>query len=295
MELNQMEYFLTVAKLQHVTRAAESLSITQPALSHSIAKLEEELGMPLFERSGRNVRLNACGELFAARVERVLQEIKKGKQELEAFANPDTGVVSIAFLNIFGTRLVPWFISKFRERYPDVRFELQQGTDSFVRSRLETGASDLCISLPRWDEPGFAWHPVCSYRLDMAVPSGHRWQDRGSIGLAELASEPYIGLKNQCGLKSVLDRLFAAAGVKPNVLYEAEDLPTVSGFVSAGLGISVLPRSYSVELNGIAWVPLDIRAAELPVEMGWKEKRHLSPATVRFRDFLIDRQHYLPA
>jgi len=294
MDTNQMEYFLTVAKLQHVTRAAEALSLTQPALSHSIARLEEEVGTPLFERSGRNVRLNACGELFAARVERALQEIRKGKQELDAWTNPDTGVVSIAFLNVLGTRLIPLFIRTFRERYPDVRFELQQGTDAFVRGRLEAGVSDLCISLPRWEAPGVAWHPVCAYRLDMAVPLRHPWNGRERISLEELGNEPYIGLKRECGLKSVVDALFQRAGIHPNVVYEAEDLPTVSGLVSAGLGVSLLPRAYSMELGGTAWVAVDRIENPLPVEVGWKEKRHLSPAAKRFLQFLKDKQ-YLPS
>ncbi|BBI32743.1 LysR family transcriptional regulator [Cohnella abietis] len=294
MELNQMEYFLTVAKLQHVTRAAEALSITQPAISHSIAKLEEELRMPLFERSGRNLRLNACGEMFALRVERVLHEIKMGKQELEAFTNPDTGVVSIAFLNILGTRLIPWFIRSFREQYPNVRFDLQQGNGAFIRNQLDSGKSDLCISLPRWEEQGNIWTPVCSYRLDLAVPSNHHWVGRERLGLDELGDEPYIGLKSQCGLKSILDALFDKRGIVPNITYEAEDLPTVSGFVSAGLGVSLLPRASSLETEGISWIAVDIEEDKMPVEMGWKEKRHLSPATLLFRDFLIAKK-YLPA
>ncbi|QJD86378.1 LysR family transcriptional regulator [Cohnella herbarum] len=293
MELTQMEYFLAVAKLQHVTRAAEALSMTQPALSHSIAKLEEELGMPLFERSGRNIRLNACGELFASRVERALQEIRKGKDELEAWANPDTGVVAISFLNILGTRLIPLFIRTFRVQHPGVRFELQQGTDTFVRSQLEAGVSDLCISLPRWEDPGLRWHPVCSYRLDLAVPVNHRWNGRERIGLEEIGNEPYIGLKKECGLKNVVEALFLRAGVQPNVIYEAEDLPTVSGFVSAGLGVSLLPRAYSMELSGNAWVSVDSVEGPLPVELGWKEKRHLSPAVRLFRDFLIQKKYLL--
>ncbi|MBB6669878.1 LysR family transcriptional regulator [Cohnella nanjingensis] len=289
MEWNQMEYFLTVARLQHVTRAAEVLSITQPALSHSIAKLEEELGVQLFERSGRNVQLNRYGELFAHRVERALQEIEKGKQEVEELTNPESGVVSLAFLNVLGTRLVPMLVRSFRERHPGIRFELNQGTCEDNLKRLAAGGCDLIVSAPRCGEDGIAWGPITDFKVDLVVPAGHPLSGRDSVTLGALAGEPFIGLKNQCGLRLAMDRMFGKWGFDPLVAYEAEDLPTVAGFISAGLGISLLPRTAGVKLEGIEWVKLDAEDNEFEVGLEWKEKRYLSPAARLFRDHVLEK------
>jgi Transcriptional regulator len=289
MELNQLEYFLTVARLQHVTRAAEQLSITQPALSHSLAKLEEELGVQLFERSGRNIRLNRYGELFARRVEGAVQEIEKGRREIAELTNPDTGVITLAFLNVLGTRLIPSLIKQFKQLHPNVRFELQQGTGAYLQSQLESGACDLVITSSCSGESGSLWQPFLEFRLDLVVPKQHSWSGRKKAELAELANEPYIGLRNECGLKSSIDRLFTEAGVTPNVQYVAEDLPTVAGFVSAGLGVSLLPRTEGLTLDGLSWLKVDFENNLFEVGVEWKEKRYLSPAARMFRDFVAEK------
>jgi len=288
MELNQLEYFLTVARLQHVTRAAEELSVTQPALSHSLAKLEEELGVQLFERSGRNVRLNRYGELFARRVEGAVLEIEKGKREIAELTAPESGLVTLAFLNVLGLRLIPALVKRFRQLHPNIRFELQQGTGAYLRSQLETGACDLVITSSCSGDKGSMWRPFLTFRLDLVVPKGHPWSALKKIDLRELADEPFIGLKSDCGLKSSVDKLFADAGVTPNIQYVAEDLPTVAGFVSAGLGVSLLPRAEGLALDGLSWLAVDFDHNEFEVGIEWKEKRYLSPAARMFRDFVAE-------
>ena len=108
MEWQQLEYFVTVAKLEHMTRAAEALAISQPALSRSISKLEEELGVPLFDRQGRSIMLNRYGELFLYRVQRMRKEYEKAVLELQELNNPELGDVSLGFTytwNEYCTRL----------------------------------------------------------------------------------------------------------------------------------------------------------------------------------------------
>ncbi|MCY9357092.1 LysR family transcriptional regulator [Bacillus spizizenii] len=124
MELNQLEYFKMLAQVQHFTQVAKMLHITQPALSRSIAKLEEELGVPLFERQGRKICLNKYGKMFLKRIQVAITEIEKGKWELLEDLNPISGTVSLAFLHIIGTQMVPKILSEFGKRYPNIQFEL---------------------------------------------------------------------------------------------------------------------------------------------------------------------------
>src|SRR5690349_12115287 len=120
MELQQLKYFQTVARLQHFTRAAEELYISQPSLSRSIARLEEELGAPLFDREGRQVRLNRLGQTFLKRVERVFNELEVGQRELQDLIGPEKGLVAVAFLHTVGVRLLPLLLSAFRAEHPNI-------------------------------------------------------------------------------------------------------------------------------------------------------------------------------
>ncbi len=285
-----MEYFLTVARLQHVTRAAEELAITQPALSHSLGKLEDELGVQLFERSGRNVKLNRYGELFAARVERVMQEIAHGKREIEELADPDSGLVEISFLNVLGTSSIPNLLRQFHKVHPRIRFNLHQGTSTDVCARVDAGKSDFGFGMKREFMGGIEWEPIGSFELYAVAPASHEWAGRSSIKLNELEGQPYIGICPSCGLQQSIVEMLASAGAKPVSTYEAEDLPTVAGFVSAGLGVSLLPKTKGLSLEGIAWIPLEAPVNTFEIGIEWKARRFLSPAARKFRDFVLD--HY---
>ncbi|MBB6735634.1 LysR family transcriptional regulator [Cohnella zeiphila] len=288
MEWNQLEYFLTVAQTQHVTRAAEALSITQPALSHSLAKLEEELGVQLFERSGRNVQLNRYGQIFAARVSSALGEIRRGKEEIEELTNPESGVVSLAFGNILGTHYIPELIHRFQEKYPNIRFELFQGTCSYTQQLVEEGRCDLNITSPRSGADGLTWETLFVAELYAAVPASHRLAEKAAIGLKELADEPFIGIHRDCGLRGTIDAISRASLFVPRVKYTAEDLPTVAGFVAAGLGVSLLPKSRGLMLDGTRWLKISTPGCVCEVGIEWKEKRYLSPSARLFRDFALE-------
>ncbi|MCJ8013654.1 LysR family transcriptional regulator [Paenibacillus sp. KQZ6P-2] len=285
MEWNQLEYFLTVARLQHVTRAAEELSITQPALSHSIGKLEEELGVPLFERSGRNVQLNRYGEVFAKRVEAAILEIRKGKQEIEELTNPESGTVALAFLHTLGNEFIPTLISSFRKRYPNIHFELYQGSNSFIIQKLENGASDFCITSPKINCDGMMWLPLITEELYVVVPKGHKLSGQREVDLHAFSEEPFIGLNTSCGFRSILDDIFQSAGFHPKVTFEAEDLSTAAGFVSAGLGVSLLPSTSGLKMDGTSWLTVKKTECTCTIGLAWKEKCYLSPAAKLFKEF----------
>jgi DNA-binding transcriptional LysR family regulator len=297
LELNQLEYFLTIARLQHVTRAAEVLSISQPALSHSIARLEDEIGVPLFERNGRNIQLTRYGQVFAARVEDVLDQLQKGKQEIQELAHPDKGMINLAYLNILGAQVIPSIIGAFHKESPNVRFNLSQGTQSYNLQQLNAGLADLIITSPREELPGLAWMPLFSYTLSAALPSNHSLSGNKSISIKELASEPFIGLKTTCGLNKVIDTFIRMNNFTPNIVYEAEDLTTVAGFVSSGLGISLLPNMTSIMTGNIAWLPIEEPGCKSEVGLQWKKDRYLSPTSKQFGQYIarhFGRKEFCP-
>ena len=123
MNWQQLEYFKTIAETENFTEAANILSVTQPALSKAISKLEEELKVPLFERNGRNIRLTRFGSMFLKHADAAIKEINDGIQELNDVINPTSGTVSISSLYTIGTHFIPAIISDFLKESPNVKFE----------------------------------------------------------------------------------------------------------------------------------------------------------------------------
>jgi DNA-binding transcriptional LysR family regulator len=286
MELTQLDYFLTVARLQHMTKASEALSITQPALSHAISKLEKELGVPLFERRGRNVQVNRFGSMFANRVERAIQELKNGKQEIEEWSSPETGMINLSYLNILGVELVPTLVRDYQLQNPKVRFELIQGNHEDIVLHLEKGYSDLMITSKETTSDEYEWLTIKTTPLYIVVSTSHRFANKTVLSLADLSGEPFVGLKNNCGLRATLLSCFEHTGFSLASTYDAEDLTTVAGFIAAGLGVSVLPKTLGLTLNGLVWLPIKEDGWQWEVGLKWRKDRYLSPATKRFVGYI---------
>src|SRR5262249_40871751 len=160
MDLLQLRYFQTVARYEHMTQAARELMIAQPSLSQTIARLEEELGVPLFDRQGRHIRLNQFGRTFLQRVERIFTELEDGRRELADLAGLEQGRVA---LSIFSTPLLADLLSAFRVEYPRVSFRLSlQHTSSAreIQQQLEWGEADLCITMAPIEHPDITWLPL---------------------------------------------------------------------------------------------------------------------------------------
>src|SRR4029453_7533741 len=138
-----LESFRIAGRLQHVTRAAEELGTSQPALSRALARLQSDLGLPLFERVGRSLRLTRYGELFLARVERALAEIEEGRREVSDLTEPERGVVALGFLGTLGDKFIPDLVRRFNEAHPRVRFNFVQNNSAAIERELERGALDL--------------------------------------------------------------------------------------------------------------------------------------------------------
>ncbi|MFF2480427.1 LysR family transcriptional regulator [Paenibacillus sp. NPDC058071] len=289
MELTQLEYFLKVAKMEHLTKAAESLSITQPALSHSILKLEAELGVPLFERKGRNLKINRYGLMFSKHVEKILQEVQRGKKEIEEHSNPDSGVIYLAYLSILGVDLIPNLIRDYQKMNPTITFELSQGDKGAILNQVEEGHSDLMITSEKPVNDTFEWVPMLSLPLYLVVSIEHRLAEKASVSLGEITGEPFVGLKHNCSLKNSLLARVHHMNFTLASTYDAEDLQTVAGFVAAGLGISVLPKTAGLNIDGLRWIPIEEEEWRWEVGLHLKKERYLSPATDLFVKFIKEK------
>lgn len=287
MEWNQLEYFKTVAEMQHFTQAARKLAVSQSALSRSIAKLEEELGFPLFERCGKKISLNSHGQIFLGHVERALSEISKGRQSIQDLINPEHGTVSLAFLHSLGSNIVPNLLGKFRQRYPKVEFKLSQNGTSFLLNQLIIGEIDLCLCSPMSNRGSIEWIDLFSEELFVCVPLNHRLAACKQIALLEIKDEPIITFKKDYGLRILTDQLFQAEAIQPLIKFEGEEIMTVAGLVEAQLGVALIPHIAGLNNENIVFIPISAPQCSRTIGIAWNKNRYLSPVAKRFKDFVV--------
>nr|WP_275941296.1 LysR family transcriptional regulator [Planosporangium flavigriseum] len=280
-----MRWFLTVADTEHVTAAASDLYLSQPTLSRALARLEREVGTPLFDRDGRRLRLNQYGQILREHTARALAEVDTARQRIDALTDPDTGLVRLSFLHSFGAWLVPDLLRGYRAQAPGVRFALFQDVAEVIAASLREGRTDLALTSPRPDGDDLAWHPVHRERLCLAVPPDHRLATRRRVALAAVADEPFIMLRADTGLRGITDRLCRAAGFDPAVALDSSDLQTMRALVGAGLGIAVVPEPHlGDEPNGPVYLPLTDPGAERTIGLCWVAQRPLPAPVAAFRD-----------
>lgn len=287
MEWEQLEYFQTLAQMQHVTKAAKSLSITQPALSRSIARLENHLGVPLFDRHGRSITLNQYGHIFLRRVQAMMKEYTEGKEEIQALLKPDQGEVSLGFLHTLGTTLVPDLIGSFQQEYPNIAFQLKQNHSYWLLERLKSGDLDLCLLASIKPEKPIQWIKLWSEELFVFVPNDHPLANRESITLDEIAGERFILLKKGYALRMTVDELFEKANIQPNIMFEGEEATTAAGFVAAGLGISILPDLKGLDQSKITKIRVSWPECQRVIGIAWIKGRFLSPVAETFKQYVI--------
>ncbi|MBZ5750264.1 LysR family transcriptional regulator [Metabacillus rhizolycopersici] len=288
MEWQQFEYFQTLARMQHVTRAAEALSITQSALSRSIARFEDEIGVPLFERQGRSIRLNQYGHIFLKSVDSMMKEFDKGKQEIQELLDPEQGQVLLGFLHTLSTNLIPEFIASFRAHYPKIKFQLTQSPSHTLLEQLQVGELDLCLIAPMEMKLPIQWTQLWQEELFVIVPKSHKFANYESITLEEIADESFILLKKGYSLRITVEQLLEEAGIIPTITFEGEEATTIAGLVAAGLGVSILPNLKGVDQSNISQIPVSWPQCQRTIGLAWIEGRYLSPATQKFKQFVLD-------
>jgi LysR family transcriptional regulator, transcription activator of glutamate synthase operon len=285
--LADLEWFVALAENPHMTQVAERLHTTQPTLSRSIARLEQELGAPLFDRTNRRLRLNPSGEVLLRHARRGLLELRAAAEHIDSLRHPDRGTVRLGFLHSVSTWLAPELIRAFRAEAPDVQFVLTQAATYELADLVEDGAVDLAVTGPRPPSPQLAWHTVHREQLCLVVPHDHRLAACTGIDIAAAGDEPFIQLGRSFGLRHLTDALLDRAGAAPAIAFEATEIPTMESLAAAGLGVAVVPRPrpHRADPNA-AYIPLRDAAAHRTLGIAWRADRPESPVVHRFRTFV---------
>lgn len=293
MDLQSLRYFQAVARREHLSQAAAELRVAQPSLSRTIARLEAEVGVPLFDRPGRRLKLNPFGEAFLARIDRALHELDDAKTELADAAGLSHGRVALAVETLL---TITGLVTSFKARHPGVDLSLYQSTPDRMAEQLRTGEVDLCFASQPVAGESLRRVEVLREPVGLVVPRGHRLAHADRVGLDDLVDEPFIITRPGHWQRTLLDQLFEQLGRRPRIVCESDEPGATPVLIAAGLGVGLVPamsRPALAEVPGV-WVDLDHPAAERTLTVIWREDTYHSAAAVRLRDQAID-QFRLPS
>ena len=286
MDWHQLKYFQTLANVENFTKASIELVLSQPALSRSISRLEEEIGVPLFERKSRGVILNNYGQIFLKHANRALSEIEEAKQEIHDLVNPHHGTISLAFIQTLGSSFVPELISSFQKEYPDIRFQLYQHATSKILKQLESAEIDIGFCSPQEPIEHLSSIPIVKDELFLIVPIDHRLAGVEEVDLAEVAHDPFVLFKPETAVREVTERLCHEAGFHPKMSFEGFEESTVAGLVGAKFGVALIPFTPGLDRNKISLIRIRKPHSVREIRMVWRTDGYMSPAVERFRFFV---------
>jgi DNA-binding transcriptional LysR family regulator len=268
MELRHLRYFVAVAQELSFTRAAERLHISQPPLGQQIRDLERELGVVLFERTKRRVRLTDAGLAFLEPAERTLQQAESAAEAARRAGRGEVGSLSIGFISSASYDALPRVLGPYRERHPEVRLHLQQMATSAQVQALADRVLHAGLLGERRPEEWLEQEVVAREMLLAVLPAKHPLAAGDSIRLRQLAREPFVIHPRRAAPRNY-DRIVALcqrAGFSPNIEQEALEMQTIAGLVAAGLGVSLLPASVRhLDIPGVVFLDIedDVEPSEI--------------------------------
>jgi len=245
MTLTELRYIVAVAREHHFGRAAETCFVSQPTLSVAVKKLEEELGVTLFERGAGEVTVTPAGQRIVEQAQRVLEESARIREIAAAGRDPLAGPLRLGAIYTIGPYLLPKLIPILRKSAPSMQLHIQENFTHRLGEMLKNGEVDVILVALPFEEPGIATQPVYDEPFVVAVPKGHPWEGRKRVSSEELTRESLLLLgEGHCFRDQVLDICHTVRSKDRNPIartVEGGSLETIRKMVAGGVGITVLP------------------------------------------------------
>ncbi|MGL5634126.1 MAG: LysR family transcriptional regulator [Sarcina sp.] len=291
MELLQLEYFKKVAELEHITKAANELHISQPSLSRTITRLENDLNVKLFDRQGRDIKLNSYGSLFLKRVEKIFLELENAKEELKEKQGLENKTIRVGATT---TRLLPNLFKAFLEIYPEIKFQLFQLSSTDLETHLEKGLIDFAITTPPLYKEGLKSLIIKEEKIFLAVSPTHHLASAKKIKIQDLETENFISLTNDYNFQNSLKLLCNKAGFSPKIMFESNDIEVISKLVIDNFGIAFMP-AYWWDENRIlnpTKIKIEEDFSKRLISLSWNENKKLTNLLEKFQKFTLSYFNY---
>lgn len=289
MNLNHLQYFRVLAKLEHYTQASKELSITQPSLSHAISTLEKDLGTYLFEKEGRNVKLTKYGRFFLQYVDSALNELEVGEKKLKALADSTSGVIDLGFIYTLGAHVMPNLIKEFldKEKFKNISFSLFQGTTHNIITGLKSEKFDLGFCSFVENEPDIDFTPILEEQLVLIVSKDHELAALDSIDLKDVADYPFVYFNKESGIRPLIDSLFKKVNITPKIICEVEEDSAVLGLVAVDYGIAIIPNIALIKSFDVKVIHIHNPIVKRYIYLASVKNKYISPSADLFRNYII--------
>nr|CRH05805.1 DNA-binding transcriptional dual regulator [Candidatus Magnetococcus massalia] len=288
MNLNQMRFIDAVARLRHFGRAAKACHVSQPTLSIGIRKLEDELGVILFERSKTDVRLTDAGQEVITLARQIVDASSRIKELGKSRRDPLLGPLRLGVINTIGPYLLPKLIPAMREKTPQMPLRIEEDYTDVLIEHLKQGSLDLLIIARECSEPGLAVLPLYEEPFLITVPEDHHWADRDQINGTELSEESLLLLRRgHCLRDQVLALCPECLQTHSDPTHltsvlESSSLETIRHMVMAGSGITVLPSTVTEQQSpaqgSLKYIPFAPPAPHRTVSLVWRHSFYRMPA-----------------
>ncbi|SNZ17133.1 DNA-binding transcriptional regulator, LysR family [Terribacillus aidingensis] len=288
MELRQLRYLVEIVKQKRLTKAAENLHISQPALSKTIKSLEEELGITLFKRSNKSSTLTDAGKVVYTYSQQVLAQLDEMQTTLQDLTDLQQGAVTIGIPPIIGSLFFPKVMARFHQTYPNVTINITEYGAARVVKAVDEGEFELGVAVMPIDAKEFNYYPIVEEEMKLMVHREHPLADRNLVELKELRNEDFIFYNEEFALHDIMRKRCIEEGFEPHILFKSAQWDFISEMVAANLGVSVLPESICNRTYNA-----DIRIIDLTPSIPWnlaiitKKEKYISYAGRRFIEFFL--------
>ena len=297
MTLTELKYIVAVARERHFGRAADACFVSQPTLSVAIRKLEDELGVALFERSSTEVSLTPSGERIVVQAQRVLDEAARVKELAKEGRDPLAGALRVGVIYTIGPYLLPTLVRQLLRDAPQMPLLLNENFTVKLLELLKNGEIDVAIVALPLPESGVLLQPVYDEQFVVAVPRSHPWAKRRAVAAEDLKKETMLLLgSGHCFRDQVLEvcpelSRFSTGAEGIQKTFEGSSLETIRHMVASGLGVTVLPMSSVPQKpprdSLIAYLPFRKPVPDRRVVLAWRKSFTRAAAIEALRQAIL--------
>ena len=296
MNLNQLSYFQKIATLQHYHQAARELNVSQPSLSRSIANLEEELGLPLFRKNGRNIELTKYGKIFLEHVNKILEEVKIAEDKMKALANAKGGHIALAYVFPLAKSYIPQLVRSFLdwEDSSNITFSMTQEITNKMLRDLKSEKYDVIFGSYVSNEPEIEFVPVINQEMVVITPLEHPLKHKKEVLLEDLLSYPVIGYDRTSGLGQFTTSIYQQNRMEPKIAFETSDENAIAALVAENFGVGFVAHVESLREYDVEILHLSNVKPYHTVYMAYLKNNIMIPAVEKFIGFVkkaIDKSY----
>lgn len=293
MTLNQLYYFKTVAEYENYHQAAEHLFISQPSLSRSMAALEEELGVRLFEKAGRGIALTKAGYLFLEYAKRITEECEIATHKMKEMGR-DGGRIDIGYVFPLANNYMPHHIRTFLDakENKNVTFGIVQGNTAQIIEKVKTGQADVgfCGFTP--EEADLEFYPVLSQEIVVIVPKDHPLATQDSVSIMDIVEYPLVGYERKSWFGEYTANLYRRLEIRPNIIFECPDENSIQALVREDFGVAVVAKVDMLDESAVKILHIEDAALSSQVFMVWRKDHYQLPSTTRFIEYMKNQSNF---